>query len=143
MNPYLIVFKWSHWYICGYDNKKQDMRMFKFNRLWDLMITEELFEIEDIPENQYDFNHFFTDDIKVVVLFDKSVEYQLIEEYGRDCYQIQEDGNLLFKFAFTNKDYLLSWILSFGDRAELIQPKEYRHDLKEKGEFLFKKYNEC
>ncbi|MEG0275392.1 MAG: YafY family protein [Coprobacillus sp.] len=140
VNPYFIVFKWSHWYILGFDNEKNEMRLFKLNRLWDLNITDKLFEMEDIPDDHYDFNQFFTDDIKVTILFDKSVEYQLIEEYGRDCYKELDNGRLLFEFGFTNKDYLLSWVLSFGNKAELIEPKEYRQDLKEQAKLLFEKY---
>lgn len=141
LDPYSIVFKWSHWYVLGYDNDKKEMRLFKLNRLWDLTLSDELYEIQDIKDDHYEFNRFFTNDIHAVILFDKNVEYQLIEEYGRDSYK-EIDDKLLFTFDFTNKDYLLNWVLSFNDKAELIEPKEYRKDLKEYALHLMKIYQE-
>ncbi len=142
IDPYLIVFKWSHWYIHGFDNEKNEMRLFKLNRLVDLKMLDNLFEINDFLDDSYDYNQFFKDNIQSIILFDKSVEYQLIEEYGRDSYQRLENGKLLFEFSFTNKDYLLNWVLSFKDKAELIEPKEYRKALKEIINHLIKKYDE-
>ena len=38
IEPYLIVFKWSDWYVFGFCKERQDFRMYKLRRLWDLEI---------------------------------------------------------------------------------------------------------
>ncbi|WP_341452630.1 YafY family protein [Desnuesiella massiliensis] len=140
IEPYLIVFKWSSWYVFGYCCEKNDFRMFKLNRLWNLSVTGEHFKLRDIPQEQREFDNYFKDEIMLIAIFDKSVKYRLIEEYGIECFSYTEEDKLLFKFGFTNKGTLLSWILSFGDKAEIIEPAELRSEVKIQAKNLMKKY---
>lgn len=34
IEPYLIVLKWSNWYVFGFCKERQDFRMYKLRRLW-------------------------------------------------------------------------------------------------------------
>ena len=34
IEPYLIVFKWSDWYVFGFCKERQDFRMYKLRCLW-------------------------------------------------------------------------------------------------------------
>lgn len=130
LEPYLALFQWSNWYVFGYDCDKNEFRMFKLNRLWKLKITDRVFKLRDVPNEKLNFGRYFTDEIKAVILFDKSVKYQLIEEYGPDCYTVLSDEKLRFQFPFTNSEYLFEWVLRFGDKAELLEPAELRTELK-------------
>jgi predicted DNA-binding transcriptional regulator YafY len=68
--------------------------------------------------------------MKAVIIFDESVKYRLIEEYGIDSFTDYENNKLRFEFPFKNKEYLLEWILSFGNKADLLEPLEIREELK-------------
>lgn len=142
LEPYLIVFRWSSWYVFGYDLGKSEFRMFKLNRLWELQSTDRTFALREIPEGKLDFNGYFTDNIKSVILFDNSVKYRLIEEYGTDCYTALSCGRLRFEFPFTSKEYLFEWVLKFGDKAELLEPVELRTEIKKRLENSLKNYVE-
>ncbi|WP_099468815.1 helix-turn-helix transcriptional regulator [Konateibacter massiliensis] len=128
-NPYFIVFQWSSWYVFGYDQTKCEFRLFKLNRLWKLQVTGQCFEMQEIPDKKLDFNKYFTDEIQAVIRFDKAVKYRIIDEYGIDSFTILSDKRLQFEFPFTNKEYLIEWVLGFGEKAELIEPKELRMEL--------------
>lgn len=140
IKPYLIVFQWSSWYVFGHCCEKNEFRLFKLNRLWNLTVTQQYFEMTDIPQEQIDFNNYFNGEIMLIAVFDKIVKHRLIEEYGIDSFSYTEDGNILFKFGFTNKENLLSWILSFGDKVEVSQPKELIDEIKIQAENMAKKY---
>lgn len=140
IDPYLIVFKWSSWYVFGYMYKDDSFRLYKLNRINDLQLTHYHFELREIPNETLNFDNYFTDTIQAVILFDKSEEYRLLEEYGRNSYIPTKDGKLHFSFSFTNQDYLLSWVLSFGNKAELIEPKELRIILKQQLEKNLRQY---
>ena len=43
IEPYLLVFQWSSWYVWGYCGDKQDYRMFKLNRMLELVCRQEQF----------------------------------------------------------------------------------------------------
>ena len=53
VEPYRIVFKWSSWYVFGYCIEKNEFRLFKLNRLWNLTKTENTFDFALSRENAY------------------------------------------------------------------------------------------
>lgn len=129
LDPYLVVFHWESWYAFGRDCESDDFRLFKLNRLWALEITQQSFVPQQIPSAALSFDNCFTDEIQVVVLFSPGVKYRLVDEYGIDSFTVLSDGRLRFSCSFTNEDYLLEWLLGFGENAELIQPQALRAQL--------------
>lgn len=140
LEPYLIVFKWANWYVFGYSHQEEKFRLYKLNRMADLKQLENTFNLREIPSDTLDFDRYFTDEILAVILFEQSEKYHLIEEYGIGSFSETKEGKLRFSFLFTNESYLLSWVLSFGDKAELIEPKGLRPILKSKLEKARKQY---
>ena len=130
IEPYYLTFQWSAWYVFGYCLERKDFRLFKLNRLWELIDTKEKFSPREIKEEHKDFDRYFSNEIQVTVLFDAGVKYRLIEEYGIECFTVTENGKLLFRTCFTNKEFMLSWILSFGDKAEVIYPKGLKQEIR-------------
>jgi len=112
--------------------------MFKLQRLWELHICEETFPHRDIPEEKRDFSAQFPDNKTLVALFQPSVEYHLIEMYGLDCCT-RTDANLLrLEIGYTNYEYILSWILSFGDKVRVLEPAEMALDIRRIAENMLK-----
>ncbi len=124
IEPYLIVFKWSDWYVFGFCKERQDFRMYKLRRLWDLQITEESFAVRDIPEEKKQFGSHMTDDYVITAVYDASAKYRLVEEYGPSCFTVQEDGKLYTEWGFTTQKGALEWFLSFGDKVKVLAPTE-------------------
>ncbi len=129
LEPYLIVFQWTSWYVWGYCRQKEDMRLFKLNRLWNLTVEDNIFLPRTLPEYDGDIENVFPDHYQVHALFHPSAKWRLIEEYGIDCYTVADDGRLSFRFGFASKENLVSWILSFGNLAELIEPVPIRDEI--------------
>ena len=57
---------------------------------------------------------------------DPACRWRLVEEYGPDSFTIQPDGRLRFTWGFPDADSVLSWVLTFGEGAELTEPEELR-----------------
>ena len=114
--------------------------MYKLNRLWNLQITETEFIPREIPEQSTDFNSHISDDYMITAVFDSSEKYRLIEEYGVECYSETEDGRLLFRRGFTNIDVMISWLFSFGDKVEVIEPMEIRERIKQITQNMLNRY---
>lgn len=129
LEPYLIVFQWTSWYVWGYCRQKEDMRLFKLNRLWNLTVEDNVFLPRTLPEYDGDIENVFPDHYQVHALFHPSAKWRLIEEYGIDCYTVADDGRLSFRFGFASKENLVSWILSFGNLAEVIEPVPIRDEI--------------
>lgn len=140
IEPYFLTFKWTAWYVFGYCTDKKDYRLFKLNRLWRHMILDDVFIPREIPVEELDFDDYFADDKKITVIFDKSSEYRLVEEYGPECYEVMEDGRLKFSVGYTNKHYILSWVLGFGDKARIVEPTDMAKELTQLAKNIITKY---
>lgn len=129
IEPYLIIFQWTAWYVFGFCLERQDWRLFKLARLWDLKQCSESFTPREIPPEKKEFNSCLADNNKLVALFDKSTKYQLIEEYGPNCYTQTDDGLLRMEIGYTKKDSILSWLLGFGDKVKVLEPDDIKKEI--------------
>jgi len=129
IEPYFVIFQWSAWYVFGFCLERQDWRLFKLLRLWNLTLREESYVPKEIPPEKRDFSLRYKSDTKLVALFDLSVKHHLIETYGLDCYTETDEG-LLFELDFTNREFLISWLLGFGNKVKVLEPTEIAKELK-------------
>ena len=125
IEPYDLVFQWSSWYVWGWCQTRQDFRLFKLNRMTDL-VPGEPFTPRPAPPPDLSAERIFPAKYQVTVLFDPACRWRLVEEYGPDSFTIQPDGRLRFTWGFPDADSVLSWILTFGEGAELMEPVELR-----------------
>jgi len=140
IEPYRIVFKWSSWYVWGYCLERGDFRLFKLNRLWNLEPGTDTFTARELPAEGLDFEkHFIDGSIHLKARFAESEKYRLIEEYGTDSFT-EENGQLLFERNFAGYRNMSEWILSFGDKAEVLEPKELREDIRRQAENILGYY---
>ena len=140
IEPYYVVFKWSSWYVWGWCRKRRDYRLFKLNRMDKVKETDKTFEVRNAPLPDLSNEKVFAGGIRVKALFAPEVKWRLIEEYGPECYEETDDGRLLFTADYSDMDNLISWILTFGDKAEVIEPKEVRNELLDIAEKMKKTY---
>ncbi|MBN2238273.1 MAG: YafY family transcriptional regulator [Dehalococcoidales bacterium] len=140
IEPYFIQFTWTSWYVYGFCTERQDFRLFKLNRLWEITLSEERFTQRYIPANAAERNSAFPDPYSVKLLFDKNVRFRLIEEYGLHCYTETDEG-LLLDLDYTNRDYIKSWILSFGEAVTVLAPEDFRDEMNKSIENMFENYH--
>jgi len=140
IEPYFITFKWTSWYVFGYCRDRNDFRLFKLNRLWRQRMLAETFVPREIPAGELELDDYFTDENRITVLFDRSAEYRLVEEYGRDCYTVMDDGSLKFSVGYTNRDHMVSWVLGFGDKAKVVEPIDLADEIKHKAKNIVRNY---
>ena len=124
VEPYLIVFKWSDWYVFGFCKERQDFRMYKLRRLWSLQVVDESFTIREIPEEKKQFGSHITDDYVITAVYDASVKYRLVDEYGHNSFTEMEDGKLYTEWGFTTQKGAVEWFLSFGNKVKVLGPPE-------------------
>lgn len=125
IEPYDLVFQWSSWYVWGWCQTRQDFRLFKLNRMTDL-VPGEPFTPRPAPPPDLSAERIFPAKYQVTVLFDPACRWRLVEEYGPDSFTAQPDGRLRFTWGFPDADSVLSWVLTFGEGAELTEPEELR-----------------
>lgn len=131
IEPYRLIFQWSSWYVWGFCTKRQDYRMFKLTRMTGLKCTDEAFVKREIPEYSCDKLRHTRGELTAEVKFDKSVKWRIIDEFGRENFNEDAEGNIILNFTWADKQSLFSYILGFRECAEIISPAEYREEFLE------------
>jgi predicted DNA-binding transcriptional regulator YafY len=130
IEPYFIAFQWTAWYVFGFCLLRQDWRLFKLARLPELKKSDEIFTPREIPPEKRDFNARLTDHLRLVALFDLSTKYQLIETYGIHSFTETDSGKLRLEIGYTNRDYMISWLLGFGDKVKVVEPADMAEEIR-------------
>lgn len=128
IEPYYLVFHWSAWYVWGWCRTREGFRLFKLNRMTELL-PGELFAPRQAPMPDLDPERVFPVKYRATVLFDQAWRWRLVEEYGSDSFTEEHDGRLRFTGGFPDAESVLSWVLTFGEGAELLGPPELRERL--------------
>ena len=139
IEPYFVIFQWGSWYVFGFCLERQDWRLFKLTRLWNLTLCESGYTPREIPPEKRDFNAQFSDEIKLVALFDPSVKYQLIEAYEPDSFAETEEG-LLLEIGVTNSNYVRSWLLGFGGKVKVLEPDYIAKEVQAAAAHILERY---
>ena len=128
IEPYYLIFRWSSWYVWGYCRDRKDYRLFKLNRM-DELRQGEPFTARSVPLPDLGNERIFPGGIRVKALFEPECKWRLVEEFGTNCFEEREDGKLLFHAGYTDAENLLTWLLTFRDKAVLLEPEELREEL--------------
>ena len=131
IEPYYIIFKWAGWYVWGWCLDRQNYRMFKLDRMHRVSVSDLTFEPRspDVPDLSDE--KLFPGEVFVKVLFDPSARWRAAESLGQDSLQETGDGDFLFEGTFTDEDSFIGWILTFGNQAEIIEPRTARVKIRE------------
>lgn len=140
IEPYYLIFRWSSWYVWGWCKTREDFRLFKLNRMDKLQIFDLSFVKKPVPLPDLKSERIFPGGIRVKALFSAECKWRLVEEFGINCFTQQEDGKLLFHADYTHKENLVTWLLTFRDQVELLEPEEIREELLEALRNTLKKY---
>lgn len=140
IEPYYLVFHWVSWYVWGRCCRKKDFRLFKLNRMTGLERTGEGFKRVPDAYPNLSLDQVFPVTFQVKVLVESQMKWRLVEEYGPESFEEQEDGRLLFVWGFSDKENMFEWLLSFGTCAELLEPEELRTEFVKRLEQMREKY---
>ncbi len=142
LEPYLLTFQWTAWYVWGYCRSREDYRMFKLNRMLDLELTGDVFEAREDRHFEMKVDEVFDNRFSIKVIFPAAEKWRLIEEFGEHSFRAREDGTLEFEGKFADEEAAVSWILQFAGRAELVEPEYLRKRIGMVAERISKTYLE-
>ena len=140
IEPYYLVFQWSSWYVWGWCIEREDYRLFKLNRMDQLAEMNKEFVCRKAPMPDLSNEKIFPGGIKVKALIAPDMKWRLLEEFGPHCFTQTDDGRLLFSADYTDMENLVTWLMTFGAKAEVLEPAEARDIIRRKAEDILKIY---
>ncbi|GFI61400.1 hypothetical protein IMSAG049_00559 [Clostridiales bacterium] len=140
--PYYLIFRWSSWYVWGWCYNREDFRLFKLNRIDELKMSAKGYEKREVPMPDLNDKRIFPGGIAVKAVFEPECKWRLVEEFGPECFEEMADGRLLFHANYTNKENLITWLMTFRDKAVILEPKNIREEIMEAAMKIAMKYSE-
>ena len=157
VEPYYLVFRWSSWYLWGRKvsggdlscadrsgtercTDRKDYRLFKLNRMDKVAETDKEFICRNAPMPDLSTEKIFPGGIKVKAMFTPDMKWRLVEEFGPHCFTETDDGRLLFTADYTDMENLVTWLMTFGAKAEVLEPAEARDIIRRNAEETLKIY---
>ncbi len=131
IEPYYIIYKWTSWYVYGWCLKRKDFRLFKLNRMDKVVMSKDTFECRNVPVPEISAGPIKPSNIILKALFEPDMKWRLVEEFGPECYEVAEDERLLFVENYYDFENMVMWLLTFGDKVEVLEPPEAREKLRE------------
>lgn len=129
IEPYFLIFKWSNWYVWGWCRLREDYRMFKLTRMDQIVQSDTRAADRKVPIPDLSNERIFPGGIYVKAVFQPEMKWHLLEEFGADSFEVQPDGTLLFEQEYTDRDNLLTWMLTCKDKVTVLEPEDIRDEL--------------
>ena len=140
IEPIQLSFKGMAWYIQGWCRLREDFRTFKLNRMDAVTLCEgEHFTPRELPPLP-DQIVLGTNMTSVVVRFAPEIAYRVYDEFDRARIVPQPDGSLIVHTDWPLGLWGVSYLLSYGSTAEVIQPEELRRALAQEAKKIAAQY---
>jgi predicted DNA-binding transcriptional regulator YafY len=147
IDPYGLVFKQHGGYLIGYCHKRNDIRTFRLNRIVSVEVLESVFS----RPAEFSLQKFFLESLNLgqgeVITVKIKLAAELAKQFQDTIYHPsqtvaqQPDGSLLCTMMVRGIWEILHWVMSFGSRAQVLEPVELRKAVAEELRWAVKVYD--
>ncbi len=136
VDPYTLVFYKGGIYLLGNAHNRAGMRLFALERIRGVEITRQRFEIPDSYQPEAHFSSAFglvsDSPMKVRVRFSTEIAHAVKDRIWMPGQKVSTDGSgrVVVEFEASGLMELVSWILSYGIYAEVLEPAELRKEVR-------------
>ena len=146
LSPYAVLFRKHAWYVIGHSERSDQILTFRINRIHTLFISHlsytipEDFSVQQYMEKSWDFR--LGPETSVIIEFKPRIAPLIQEVQWHSTQQIHEhaDGGLRFEATVAGWLEVGWWVLTWGEEAEVIEPKELREWVADTAEKMVKVY---
>ena len=135
LDPYRVWYRSGGLYVVGHDHKSGELRTFAVDRIREIESTGEPFTVAD----DFDFEAYIGSSFGVIaepattvrIRFDKRWADYVAERTWHPSQQIakRRGGRIELTMEVGGTADLRTWILSFGDGAEVLEPETLREEV--------------
>lgn len=138
VEPLKLCFKGQAWYLYGYCRTRCDYRFFKLRRIKELKITDKIFT-RSAPEQIFKDDNIFKEEYILLKLkLSSQMAYRVYDEFSK--FTQLEDGSFIVETIFPKGEWIFTYIASFGEHCQVIEPETVREEIKNKLQKMFKNY---
>ena len=136
--PICLVFKSKDWYLYAFCLLRNDYRFFKLTRIRQVEMLSDTFT-QDFTPIKIEKQIHIEKTITVKLKFDRRIAFRVYDEFTDN---ITEDtqGNLYVQVNLPDNENLYSYLLSFAEYVEVLEPQCIRKQIKKRLQKMQEKY---
>lgn len=136
VHPVKLCYKSRAWYLKAFCTKRQGYRTFKLSRILELEPLKEGFSPHLLPQREEKPQREYR---TVTLRFPEELAYRVYDEFAAEQVR-RRDGALIVSAPLPVDSWLVGYLLSFGGRAEVLEPAELRAALREQAKQIYETY---
>jgi proteasome accessory factor B len=136
VDPYTMIFYKGGLYLMGYAHNRQALRTFAVERISRVEMGRERFEMpeEFKPEEQFRSAFGIVDEesMQIKVRFSPAIAHTIRGRVWHPSQSVSEDtdGSVVLSFTAGGRMEIISWLLSYGKHAEVLEPPGLRDEVR-------------
>jgi predicted DNA-binding transcriptional regulator YafY len=148
VDPYRVWFFSGTFYLIGLCHMRNEVRIFALDRIKMLHQTKETFTVpDDFRLEDFmgaSFGVYQGAPIRIKVWFHADVAGYIKEKIWHESQQIhsQPDGSIIFEAEVAGTDEIRFWIMTWGSKAEVLEPESLRQEIRVEAQKMAKRYQE-
>ena len=147
ISPYALIWSSDHYYLVGNNQKYDNLMHVRIDRMKKVEMLEEdarhfsevsrykrYFDSADYAERL--FNMFSGDLRQLDFICDNSILEEILDRVGKSALitKCDDDNHFRMRMKMVVSEGLISWIMQFGNKLEVIEPVELRTQVKQRAE---------
>lgn len=138
VRPIRLVFKSKSWYLYSFCLLRNDYRFFKLTRIKELEMLSETFT-QDFTPTKIEKQIQIENTAAVKLKFDRQAAFRVYDEFT-DSITEDSQGNLYVQIDLPDNEVLYSYVMSFSDSVEVLEPQSIREQMKKILQKMQEKY---
>ena len=114
--------------------------MFKLNRIISLEMLSETFALRKRAQTPNNHSRPMEHDEELVLVIGKEYAYMVFDDFDMQSISQNKNGDYIVRTKTYEKDWIINYILSFGDKVECVEPIKIRQEIKKIIERTAKRY---
>ncbi|MCM3628156.1 YafY family transcriptional regulator [Paenibacillus glycanilyticus] len=128
--PVQLLFKSKSWYLAAYCLTSDGHRVFKINRMKDVVVTDKVFEPRTaVAAIELAEEHAVNETVQVTITLSAKSAYRVYDEFDDASITVNEDGSYTISAELPEGAWLNGYLLSFGNLLEQVEPQRVRRNL--------------
>ncbi|QGG95291.1 helix-turn-helix transcriptional regulator [Actinomarinicola tropica] len=118
VDPHRLYADRGNWYLVGWCHRSEDVRVFRVDRIDDVVVLDATFEAPEVPDTLAVYRPS-SDDPRVTLRLDPSARW-VVEQYPHEHLEERPDGRLDVTLAVSARRWLERLLLRLGPAAEVV-----------------------
>ena len=129
IEPMTLVFKNFSWYLFAFCKLKDDFRFFKLTRIRNINVSVHTYARREAKYGDYELSAERNyQGVELIIKFNARIKHRIEEYFPENISEYLPDGSPIVKLNWKEDEWIYSFILSYGDDAEIISPPHIREN---------------